>query len=89
MKRGRVIAFFAHVFPRLLRQNQAFFWAAAALFFVPMAVSWAIIVSEPSLAHRVLPGSVLYAMESMYEGDSTESDDDADSGFALPFSGSR
>ena len=81
MKRGRVTVFFTHVFPRLLRQNQAFFWVAAALFFVPMAASWAIIASDPSLAHRVLPGSVLYTMESMYASDSNESGDDADSGF--------
>jgi len=78
MKRGRVTVFFTHVFPRLLRQNQAFFWVAAALFFVPMAASWAIIASDPSLAHRVLPGSVLYTMERMYEGNATESAADAD-----------
>ena len=85
MKRGRVTVFFTHAFPRLLRQNQAFFWVAAALFFVPMAASWAIIASEPSLAHRVLPGSVLYTMESMYASESseatTDADADADSGF--------
>ena len=83
MKRGRVTVFFTHVFPRLVRQNQAFFWVAAALFVVPMAAGWAIVASDPTLAHRVLPGSVLYTMESMYEGDSTEStqDADADSGF--------
>jgi len=80
MKRGRVTVFFTHVFPRLLRQNQAFFWVAAALFFVPMAASWAIIASDPSLAHRVLPGSVLYTMESMYEGNASESTDLADAG---------
>ena len=86
MKRGRVTVFFTHIFPRLVRQNQAFFWVAAALFFVPMAASWAIVASDPSLAHRVLPGSVLYTMESMYEGNANESTDladaDADSGFA-------
>lgn len=85
MKRGRVTVFFTHIFPRLVRQNQAFFWVAAALFFVPMAASWAIVASDPSLAHRVLPGSVLYTMESMYEGNANESTDladaDADSGF--------
>ena len=92
MKRGRVTVFFTHIFPRLVRQNQAFFWVAAALFFVPLAASWAIVASDPSLAHRVLPGSVLYTMESMYEGNANEStdladadadaDEDEDSGFA-------
>jgi len=69
LKRGGALAFFAHGFPQLLRQNQRFFWAACALFALPMAVSWTVVASDPSLAHRVLPGSILYTMEEMYSHD--------------------
>ena len=69
LKRGRVLSFFARGFPRLLRQNHRFFWAACALFAIPMAVSWTVVASDPSLAHRVLPGSILYTMEEMYSQD--------------------
>ncbi len=34
-----------------------------------MAVSWTVVASDPSLAHRVLPGSILYTMEEMYAQD--------------------
>ncbi len=69
LKRGQIVGFFAREFPRLLRKNHTFFWAAAALFVIPMAVSWTVVASDPSLAHRVLPGSVLYTMEQMYSQD--------------------
>lgn len=78
MKRGRILEFLAHGFPRLVRENHRFFWVALALFAVPMAVSWTVVASEPSLAYRVLPGSVLYTMEEMYSRDVGESTDDDD-----------
>jgi uncharacterized membrane protein SpoIIM required for sporulation len=31
-----------------------------------MAASWVVVAREPSLAHRVLPGTALYEMEEMY-----------------------
>lgn len=76
LKRGGVVEFLARGFPRLLRRNQRFFWTACALFAIPMAVSWSVVASDPSLAHRVLPGSVLYTMEEMYSQDFSELEQD-------------
>lgn len=76
MKRGKVVGFFAREFPRLFRENLPFFWAAAALFAIPMAVSWSVVASDPSLAQRVLPGTVLHTMEQMYSEDFAELDDE-------------
>jgi uncharacterized membrane protein SpoIIM required for sporulation len=64
--RGRALQFLAAGFPRRLRENHGFFWTSLALFAVPLAVSWAVVQREPSLAHRVLPGTALYQMEEMY-----------------------
>ena len=75
-KRGRVLGFFARGFPQLLRQNHRFFGAACALFAIPMAVSWTLVASDPSLAHRVLPGSVLYTVEEMYSQDFDDLDEE-------------
>ncbi|HSF18471.1 MAG TPA: stage II sporulation protein M [Vicinamibacteria bacterium] len=69
---GRVLRFFTHSFPSRLRENHAFFWASLALFAVPLAVSWIVVASDPSLARRILPGSALYTMEQMYSGDMEE-----------------
>ncbi|MGH9318881.1 MAG: stage II sporulation protein M [Vicinamibacteria bacterium] len=70
--KGQVTRFLSSRFPRLLRENQAYFWTALALFAIPMAVSWIVIAREPSLAHRVLSGTDLYAMEEMYSQDFAE-----------------
>jgi uncharacterized membrane protein SpoIIM required for sporulation len=70
--RGRVLSFLSGGFPRRLRENHVFFWVSLALFAVPLAVSWAVVVNEPSLAHRVLPGTALYTMEQMYSRDFEE-----------------
>jgi uncharacterized membrane protein SpoIIM required for sporulation len=78
VKRGRVFRFFAHEFPRLLRKNHRFFWAAAGFFAIPMAVSWIVVAADPSLAYRVLPGSALHAMEQMYSTDFDTPDEDGD-----------
>ena len=76
LPRGGVLGFLAHGFPRLLRQNHRFFWTACALFALPMAVSWTVVASDPSLAHRVLPGSVLYTMEEMYSQEIDDPDEE-------------
>ncbi|HXV61667.1 MAG TPA: stage II sporulation protein M [Vicinamibacteria bacterium] len=70
--RGRILRFFTHSFPSRLRENHAFLWASIALFTAPLAVSWIVVASDPSLARRVLPGSALYTMEQMYSGDLDE-----------------
>jgi uncharacterized membrane protein SpoIIM required for sporulation len=66
---GQFWRFFSETFPRRLRENHLFFWAACVLFALPMAVSWTVVGRDPSLANRVLPGTALYGMEEMYSGD--------------------
>jgi uncharacterized membrane protein SpoIIM required for sporulation len=82
-RKGQVLAFLSEGFPRLLRENHAFFWVALALFAIPMAVSWIVVAREPSLAHRVLPGTTLYTMQEMYskDFDDVERQDAAMAGF--------
>ena len=63
---GGIIRFFTVRFPRLLRENAAYFWASFILFTLPFAMSWAIIEGEPSLAARVLPASTLAQFDEMY-----------------------
>lgn len=84
-RRGGALRFFSTTFPRLVRDNQFFFWLAAAVFWVPLVVSWIAVQGDPSLAGRVLSGSALYNMEQMYApGDvegSQEREDAAMAGF--------
>jgi uncharacterized membrane protein SpoIIM required for sporulation len=63
---GEVVRFFTEKFPRLLRQNIAYFWVSLTLFAAPFAISWILVESKPSLAARVLPGSILAQMDEMY-----------------------
>jgi uncharacterized membrane protein SpoIIM required for sporulation len=81
--RGQVLRFLSETFPRRLRENQAFFWTSLALFAVPLAVAWLVVLRDPSLAQRVLPGTALYTMEQMYSGDlkDVERQDAAMAGF--------
>lgn len=67
--KGQALGFLAAGFPRLLRENQAFFWTAFALFAIPMVVAWIAVAAEPSRAQRVLPGTALHMMEQMYSED--------------------
>lgn len=60
------LRFVAFGFPRLLRENWAFFLAGWCLFFVPMFLAWGLIQHDPSLAARVLPPEQLEMMEQMY-----------------------
>jgi uncharacterized membrane protein SpoIIM required for sporulation len=70
--KGQIVRFLSSRFPRLLRENHPFFWAALGLFAVPLAVSWIVVVREPTLAQRILPGTQLYMMEEMYARDIEE-----------------
>jgi len=81
--RGQALRFFSTGFPRRLRENHVFFWVSLALFAVPLLVSWVVVAMEPSLAHRVLPGTALYSMEEMYSRDfgEVERQDAAMAGF--------
>jgi uncharacterized membrane protein SpoIIM required for sporulation len=61
-----VLQFFSESFPRLLRENIAYFWVALALFSLPGAICGVLVGRDPSLAGRVLPGMVLVELEDMY-----------------------
>ena len=81
--RGQALRFLSSGFPRRLRENRGFFWVSFALFAVPLVASWVAVAMEPSLAHRVLPGTALYTMEEMYSRDfaAVERQDAAMAGF--------
>lgn len=53
-------------FPKLLRENAAYFLLALALFVVPGAVSGTAVCYDTSLAGRILSGGNQAMMESMY-----------------------
>ncbi len=63
---GGIVRFFTEKFPRLLRENAAYFWVSLILFGTPFATSWIIIEGKPSLAARVLPASTLAQFDEMY-----------------------
>ena len=59
-------------FPRIWRANIWYFVAATALFFAPMAISWAVIQYDPGLASLVLDAQTRETMEEMYSRDIAE-----------------
>jgi uncharacterized membrane protein SpoIIM required for sporulation len=73
-RRGAVIRFLTVTFPRLLRQNAAYFWVSLFLFAVPFITSWFLVQRDPSLASKVYPGLVLAQAEEMYSQDFTDED---------------
>ncbi len=71
--RGRVVLeFFAGGFPRLLRENFAYFCVALALFVIPGVIAGTAVGHDPELATRVLPGSVLEQFDEMYARENDE-----------------
>jgi len=61
-----VVSFVLVGFPRLLRANAGYFWAACALFLVPGLAAAISIALEPTLAERILPRQMLDMMEAMH-----------------------
>lgn len=61
-----IVQFLSVGFPRMFRKNIGYFLVAAALFFVPMGVTWGIVQAEPSLARRILPTQYLDQAKEMY-----------------------
>jgi uncharacterized membrane protein SpoIIM required for sporulation len=61
-----VLQFLTEGFPRLLRQNMAYFWVSLLLFTVPGALCGLLVWHDPAWAGRVLPGEVLLTIEDMY-----------------------
>jgi len=74
---GRLGLFLTTGFPRLFRANAAYFAVAAALFFVPLAVTWSAVQSDPTLAMRIIPSEQLEMFDEMYRsrGDCPEGED--------------
>jgi uncharacterized membrane protein SpoIIM required for sporulation len=60
------ITFISRGFPRTFRRNIGFFIAAAALFFLPLGITWIVVQNRPELATRILPAQQLDQMEEMY-----------------------
>jgi uncharacterized membrane protein SpoIIM required for sporulation len=61
-----LVRFLASGFPRVFRANIGYFLTSCGLFFVPLALSWAIIQYEPSLINRVIPPEQQEMMDVMY-----------------------
>lgn len=79
----RVVGEFLLVdFPRVFRQWWIYQLVAAVLFFGPLAIGWALIQNEPSLASRVMPQEALDQYDMMY-ADVEESDDPDDAGGSM------
>lgn len=73
-----LLRFITVQFPRVFRRNIGYFFVSAALFFLPGAVSWAVIQLEPSMASRVIPNEYLLQFDAMYgDGEAEESPSDA------------
>jgi len=67
-------------FPQLFRANVGYFVVAAILFFLPGAVSWAVIQNNPSLAGRIISSQVQDQFDTMY-GESDENESPTQRGF--------
>ena len=72
----RLIAFLTAGFPRLFRANVGYFLVGAALFFVPLGVSWAVVQTDPTAALRIIPSEQLEMFDEMYRSQ-RERDQDA------------
>jgi uncharacterized membrane protein SpoIIM required for sporulation len=70
------VHFVAIEFPRLFRANAAYFLVAAFLFFVPGAISWAVVQNNPAMASRIIPNDNLDMMDEMYSGRSGAPEED-------------
>jgi uncharacterized membrane protein SpoIIM required for sporulation len=75
---AKVFRYLTRGFPRLFRANIGYFLAAACLFFIPGAISWAVIQTHPHLATRVVAIEQLEQIDAMYGGARGSSDEDAE-----------
>lgn len=76
---SRVVDFLAREFPRMFRRNGWYFLVAAALFFVPLGVTWVAVQTNPTIAMRLLPAEALEQYDQMYgpRGDEHEDNEEA------------
>ncbi len=70
-----IVRFLTTDFPQLFRRRIGYFLVAAALFFVPGGLSWAVIQTNPSLATRLIDAQQLEQFDEMY---SAKEDDEQD-----------
>lgn len=63
------VRFLAAGFPQVFRANIGYFLTAAALFFLPLAISWAVVQNDPTLAGRIVDAESLEMVETMYSDD--------------------
>ncbi len=73
---GALLEFLTTGFPRLFRRNGGYFLLAAGLFFVPLAIAWSAVQSEPTRGLRIVPAEQLDSFDQMYRSDT--SDENAD-----------
>ncbi len=71
-RKGAALKFLTETFPRLFRQNIAYFWVALSLFAVPFAAAWIVVERNADLASRVLPKATLSQLEEMYSEEAEE-----------------
>jgi uncharacterized membrane protein SpoIIM required for sporulation len=78
-----IVHFLTAGFPRLFRRRIGFFVTAAVLFFVPGALAWTVIQTNPSLAPRLIPAEQLEQYDTMYSSgeEDAEKEDEASDGW--------
>ncbi|MFO0917546.1 MAG: stage II sporulation protein M [Planctomycetaceae bacterium] len=71
-----VVRFLTADFPQLVRRRIGYFFVAAMLFFVPGALSWGVIQTNPSLATRLIDARQLEQFDEMYASEPSADDED-------------
>ncbi len=61
------LRFFVVEFPRLVRQEQKYFWWATAMFYLPALLITIAVVFQPDLIYTVMDPSQVANMEEMYD----------------------
>ncbi len=61
------LRFFVMEFPRLVRQEQKYFWWATAIFYLPALLIMIAVVFQPDLIYTVMDPSQVANMEEMYD----------------------
>lgn len=74
-----IIRFLTTGFPQLFRRRFGYFLVAAALFFIPGGLAWAVIQLNPALAPRLISPEQLEQYDAMYsEASHPDSEDEED-----------
>jgi uncharacterized membrane protein SpoIIM required for sporulation len=63
---SQFLRFLGSGFPRLFRRNFGYVAVSALLFYLPLAVAWAVVQHDPTLARRVIPPQQLEMFDQMY-----------------------